>query len=89
MKRLLVGFALASALCIPAALTAQDDHRTEANKSYYDTAHKDKHEWNDNESAAWNRYREEHHVKQSEFDRASKKQQQDYWNWRHEHSDQH
>jgi hypothetical protein len=89
MKRLLLGITLGSALFIPATLTAQQDHRTEGTKSYYDAAHKDQHEWNDNEAAAWNRYRDEHHVKQSDFARANKRQQQDYWNWRHQHSDQH
>jgi len=90
MKRLLLGVLLASALFVPTALTAQEDaHRSEGARTYYDAAHKDRHEWNDNEQASWNKYRDDHHVRHSDFSKASKRQQQAYWNWRHEHSDQH
>ncbi len=90
MKRILFGLTLASALCLPNALSAQNDRHDadKSSKTYYDTAHKDQHQWNDNESGAWNRYRNEHHVKQSDFAKASKKQQQEYWKYRHDHPDQ-
>lgn len=94
MKQIILGTILAGMLWAPSALVAQDrghdeSHRAERQNSYYDSAHRDRHEWNDNENAAWGRYREEHHVRQSDFARASRRQQQQYWNWRHEHPDQH
>lgn len=95
MKRLFLGAVLAGALSIvPNTLNAQDrDHdqnrQDTRNRTYYDANHKDRHEWNDNENSAWNRYRDEHHIKQREFAKANRRQQQNYWNWRHEHPDEH
>lgn len=91
MKKIILGAALASALCLPAVSMAQDDHShpAAAKKTYYDAAHKDRHEWNSDEDSAWSQYRDDHHIKQTDFAKVNKHQQQDYWNWRHEHSDQH
>ncbi len=93
MKRLLLTATMLGALGIPVIAQdhdRQDDrHENTATRRYYDRAHKDNHEWNESESAAWNVYRPAHHVRQSEFGRVSRRQQQDYWNWRHEHPDNH
>jgi hypothetical protein len=95
MKKLLLAVTVASALGMFAnTSSAQDDRQNQSHEStqkrtYYDASHKDRHEWNDNENSAWNRYRDEHHVKQTEFAKTSRRQQQDYWNWRHEHPDNH
>ena len=95
MKKLLLTTPLFVGLCLaPTQLSAQngehqhDNHDAE-HHDYYDSAHKDHHDWNDNENQSWNRYRDEHHVKQSDFSHASKREQQRYWNWRHEHPDSH
>jgi hypothetical protein len=66
---------------LPSAAIAQD-HGTHV---YTDTAHGDKHEWNAKEDEAWKHYREEHHIKQEEFAKLKRKQQEDYWKWRHDH----
>ena len=93
MKRLLLGAIMFGALAVaPSTVVAQDHPQSQDNgapKKYYDAAHKETHEWNDNESTNWNKYRDDHHVKQTDFARTSKRQQQDYWNWRHEHPDTH
>ncbi len=90
MKQLLFAATLAGALWMfPMTSSAQDHDQNHENKTYYDSAHKDHHEWNDNENTAWGRYRDEHHIKQSDFAKASKRDQQNYWNWRHEHPDSH
>ena len=94
MKRLLITMLFAGLSLTPAILTAQDhdqDHHDQDRhaKVYYDRVHKDKHEWNDNESSSWDHYRQDHHVTVTEFDRASKRQQQAYWNYRHDHPDTH
>lgn len=81
MTRVLLVAVFAGAVSfLPTAATAQDHPRT-----YTDAAHHDTHEWNANEDAQWKRYREEHHIKQEEFAKLSRKQQAEYWKWRHEH----
>lgn len=89
MKRCLQTIGLAAALTVPTYINAQDrprdDHQT---MRYEDKAHHDSHEWNDNEDKAYRRYLEEHHKKYHEFARANKREQSDYWNWRHSHPDE-
>lgn len=53
----------------------------------YDKDHKDYHNWNDNENRAWGQYLTENHRQPHEFSKANKKEQSQYWNWRHAHPD--
>ena len=53
----------------------------------YDRDHKDYHNWDDNENRAWGQFTTENHKKSHEFSRANKKEQSQYWNWRHAHPD--
>ena len=53
----------------------------------YDKDHKDYHNWDDHENQQWEAYLSENHKKHHEFKKASKKEQSDYWNWRHAHPD--
>ena len=92
MKRFLLGAALFSTLSIiPSTLNAQDrdrdDHREAQQRTYYDAHHRDRHEWNEREESAWNRYREERHIRQRDFTRENRRDQQRYWDWRHDHPD--
>ncbi|HEY6467636.1 MAG TPA: hypothetical protein VIY69_16665 [Candidatus Acidoferrales bacterium] len=66
----------------PAAAKPQE---VSAQVRVYDSTHKDYHNWDDNENKAWIQYQSDHHMKQHDFKKASKKEQADYWNWRHEH----
>ena len=86
MKYVLNATLLAAAMMAPAYVNAQE--RDSQTRHYEDKAHKDSHEWNDAEDKAYRRYLEEHHKKYHDFDKGSKKQQADYWKWRHEHPDQ-
>jgi len=54
---------------------------------YYDSAHRDWHQWNDKENEAYQRYAKEHHNVNSDFSKDSERQQQQYWSWRHKHPD--
>lgn len=81
MTKFLGTLALSLMLATPAAVLGQDSRR------YEDKAHHDSHEWNANEDQAYRRYLNEHHKKYRDFDKASKRDQNDYWNWRHAHSD--
>ena len=53
----------------------------------YDTHHKDYHNWDDRENHAWGVYLTNNHKKNHEFTKSSKKEQNNYWNWRHSHPD--
>ena len=53
----------------------------------YDRDHKDYHNWDDNENRALERFVVEKHRKDHEFSKANKREQAEYWNWRHSHPD--
>lgn len=84
---------LSAALVVPVVVSAQDrDHpdtrqNQQQSRRYEDKAHKDFHEWNAGEDQAYRRYLQEHHKKYHDFAKAKKKEQDDYWSWRHSHSD--
>jgi len=71
----------AAFVAVPASAAPQDD------RGFYDRDHKDYHKWDDHEQSAWSRYLAEKHRKEHEFAKASHKEQQQYWNWRHDHPD--
>ena len=91
MHRFLQLTALSAALVVPAAMA--QDRATERERTdqprYEDKAHHDTHEWNEAEDRAYRRWLEERHMKYHEFRKASKKEQAEYWKWRHEHPDEH
>jgi len=81
MRRYLGGLLLGVFLAaVPVAIRA-DDHR------YYDPYHKDYHEWNEREARAYRHWLEENHRAYHEWAKASKREQREYWRWRHEHMD--
>jgi hypothetical protein len=81
MKRRLYLIAMSAALVLPATTVVAQEHHD--NRKYEDRAHKDTHEWNNDEDQRYRRYLEEHHKKYHQFSKASKREQNDYWNWRH------
>lgn len=93
--RYLASFLLAAALASPLAIAQQDDqHRqdqdnrsTDNHNRVYDKGHKDYHNWDDNENRAWGQFLTENHKNSHEFSKANKKEQTQYWNWRHAHPD--
>jgi outer membrane biogenesis lipoprotein LolB len=90
MRQTLTGLFVAAALLLPNCLLAQhrdDDRRDHPDEHrYYDKKHKDYHEWNDHESQAYRMYQQDHHNR-VDWDRANEHQRNDYWKWRHNHSD--
>lgn len=75
--------AFSTMLTVPASLLAQGPPR------YEDRGHHDSHEWNPGEEQAYQRYLAEKHRKRHDFAKASKREQQQYWAWRHSHPDEH
>ena len=82
---------LGAALVVPVMVRAddhEDRHRNdEHSRRYEDRAHRDFHVWNEHEDRAYRRYLEEHHRKYHDFERARRREQDDYWGWRHNHAD--
>ena len=85
MKRSLVlsGFLVAATLLAPLAATAEDKH----DKRYYDKSGKDYHVYNNQEDRAYRVYLGEQHRDYREFGKTKAAEQQQYFKWRHEHSD--
>jgi len=77
---LFVTAALTAPVAILAAPARQDNR-------VYDKEHKDYHRWDDKENEAWRRFLAEKHREEHEFAKATKKEQTEYWNWRHSHPD--
>ena len=80
--------------CLPATSARpqedrQDEQRYNADlgKRFYDEGHKDYHNWDANEDRAWRDYQTDQHQKYRDFSKAGKKEQANYWKWRHDHPD--
>ena len=56
-----------------ASAAAQDEH--------------DRRKWDEHEQAAWGRFLAEKHRKDHDYAKAKKKEQDEYWAWRHDHPD--
>jgi hypothetical protein len=55
----------------------------------YDRTHKDYHNWDEHENEAWRLYLSNSHKQYHEYQRANRREQEEYWNWRHDHDDHH
>ena len=78
---------LAAALATPVAIMAAEPQDGRDQVRVYDRDHKDYHTWDDKENRAYGQFRSENHKSSPEFSKASRKQQSQYWNWRHSHPD--
>lgn len=81
----LLGAALMGPIALaPRVLRAEDQ---KAARNYHDKQHNDDHAWNGQEDKAYRIYAKQNHRKSTEFSKLKDDDQQNYWNWRHEHSD--
>jgi hypothetical protein len=88
VQRYLASFILAGAMFAPvAAVAAPIAQDAAVQVRVYDEKHKDYHVWDDHENAAWVRFQQEKHWKEHEWAKATKREQQQYWEWRHSHPD--
>jgi hypothetical protein len=76
-----------SASAVPKAaaqevVVTQGDHTR-----YYDRNHRDYHVWNDGEEHSYRMYLGERHRDYREFRLSTRRQQDNYWTWRHSHPD--
>jgi len=80
-----IAAALLLAIGLTTPLVLADDQN---NKRYYDKTHKDYHQWNENEDKSYNVFLGEKHIQVHVFSKAKPAEQQQYWNWRHDHPDE-
>ena len=79
---------LTTALAAPVSLlAAPGPQEARVQVRVYDRDHKDYHNWDDRENHAWGVYLTENHRNSHEYAKANKKEQGQYWNWRHSHPD--
>jgi hypothetical protein len=87
-NRYITSLFLTTALAAPGALmaspTPQEDHNQ---NRVYGKEPKDYHNWNDNENKAWGQYLSDNHKSSHEYSKPNKKEQSEYWNYRHTHPD--
>ena len=86
---MLVVGALAMPIASKAMSGPQEDHDRDHKNRVYDREHKDYHNWDENENRAWIRFNTENHRETHEFAKANRREQAEYWKWRHEHPDEH
>jgi hypothetical protein len=76
------------AVSLSAPLVMAQNRTSTTTTRYYDRTHKDYHHWNDNEKRNYGTFRTERRIPDHTFARAKRAEQQQYWNWRHEHPDE-
>lgn len=76
-----------TASAAPKAAAAQEVVVSVDHPRYYDRNHRDYHEWNDREDRSYRVYLGERHRGYREFHQNSRREQSNYWNWRHSHPD--
>jgi hypothetical protein len=86
-NRCICSLVLSAALAAPVAILAAAPQEANVQVRVYDRNHKDYHNWDDNENRAWGQYLTENHREAHEFSKANRKEQSQYWNWRHAHPD--
>jgi len=83
-----IGSLLTAALAAPVAIMGVlVPQQATVQIRVYDKDNKDYHNWNNNENRSWGQYLTDNHQKHCEFSKANKKQQSQYWNWRHANPD--
>jgi hypothetical protein len=79
---------LAAAILAPvAAIAAPAANDDGVQIRVYDSRHRDYHNWDDRENHAWGAYLTNNHRKAHEYKESNRREQKNYWNWRHAHPD--
>ncbi len=84
-KTLLTTVLMGAAMIIP--VTLAPTQLQAADQKYHDKGHNDDHQWNNNEDKAYRMWAKENHRKYVHFDKLNDGDRENYWNWRHDHSD--
>jgi hypothetical protein len=90
---LLLGAAILAPTMLIAGPNPQDraeqrEEQRERQRRYYDREHRDYHAWNSREDVRYREWRAERHYRAHvRYERMKRRQQADYWRWRHSHPD--
>jgi hypothetical protein len=92
LKRYVTSVALMGALAAPVAMFAQDrdhDHDRDDNRRVYDRQYRDYHNWNRDEDQRYRGWYSNNYNGREyrDYDKLSRKQQNQYWKWRHKQND--
>ena len=79
-------FFLTAGILAPAAIRA-NAATPQISVRVYDRDHRDYHNWDDREVHSYGIFRAEHPKYNENYARAKRRQQREYWRWRHEHGD--
>jgi hypothetical protein len=85
IKTFLTTALMGAALIIPATLAPVQ--LPAADQKYHDKGHNDEHQWNSHEDKAYRAWAKENHRKYVNFQKLKDEDRENYWRWRHEHSD--
>ena len=83
----LAGTALVAGLALATHFAQAQDRKDAPAVTYHDKKGNDDHQWNGQEDKAYGIYQKDNHKKDVEFGKLKESDQQNYWNWRHQHSD--
>lgn len=81
--RYFISLFLAAALVAPASIMAAPTPQASVQVRIYDRDHRDYHNWNAHENRLWAHFLVVNHRRHHEFSKASRREQAEYWNWRH------
>jgi hypothetical protein len=88
-NRYIASLVLTAAFAVPVSIMAAPTPQSaNVQVRFYDSDHKVYHNWDDRENRSWGAYLTENKRKPHEFKKAHKREQSQYWNWRHDHPDQ-
>jgi hypothetical protein len=82
-RRTFSAFTLIAALGAPVLLSSTVAAQS-LDVRIYDRSHKDYHTWNADEDRTYRQYLTDNHRPYRALNRQSKKQQAEYWKWRHD-----
>jgi hypothetical protein len=86
MRKIFGTIFLGAALMAPAMAVAQLQVEVGPHR-YYDRDHRDWHNWDDHEVYAYRAWNTERNHPYVEWNTLNRRDQRNYWRWRHQHSD--
>jgi hypothetical protein len=85
--RFIASLFLAGALVAPVSVIAAPSPQASLQIRVFDRNHRDYHNWDDREDRAYRGYLVENHQTYRVYGKQSRRSQNNYWKWRHDHPD--
>lgn len=84
LNRVLGSFLLSAVFLAPVVISGCAER---SSYRVYDNDHHDYHQWNRNEVVFYAQWENDTHRQHKDFRKRSSQEQQQYWDWRHDHGD--